>query len=93
MVIKYDYEAKAQYTKAINDAVDAASEILIFKVRNDSAYFKNGVYSNNVPVLTRESGENRSLFQQNLDRTGMDPALYCKLTEDPSIHHKINSAS
>lgn len=54
VVIRNVYGAEAEYAKATKDAMDAASEILIFKVRNDPGYFKNGVYSNKVPLLTTD---------------------------------------
>ncbi|HLL44239.1 MAG TPA: hypothetical protein VK369_13915 [Segetibacter sp.] len=63
-VIRNVYAAEAEYAKATNDAMDAASEILIFKVRNHPGYFKNGVYTNNVPLLTTDPGKMEIFFNK-----------------------------
>lgn len=55
LVIRSIYAAENPYAKAINDAMDAMSELLVFKIRKDTTYFKNGVYTNkNLPLLTSD---------------------------------------
>jgi hypothetical protein len=49
------YAAENPYARAISDATDAMGELLVFRVRNDSGYFRNNVYSNkDLPLLTTD---------------------------------------
>jgi hypothetical protein len=51
-VIRGINAAEVLYSKAINDAVDAMSQLLLFKVWKDTSYFKNGMATNKeLPLL------------------------------------------
>ena len=48
--------AENPYAKSINDAMDALSEIVLFKVWHDSSYLKNNIFTNKeLPLLTTNS--------------------------------------
>jgi hypothetical protein len=60
-IAKYDqevrniYAAEAPYAKAINDAMDVLSELLVFRLEKDSTYFKNGLDAGKeLPLLTND---------------------------------------
>jgi hypothetical protein len=51
-VVRSIYAAENPYSKAINDAADAMGELLIFRVREDTTYFRNNTYTNkDLPLL------------------------------------------
>jgi len=62
-IARYDQEmrsihaAETAYSKAINDGMDAASRLLIFRLRHDSLYYKDGEYRPNklLPLLANDT--------------------------------------
>ncbi|HVM89919.1 MAG TPA: hypothetical protein VMT76_17155 [Puia sp.] len=54
--------AEIPYSKAINDAVDAVSELLLFKVWKDTAYFKNGMATNKELPLLYDNPQKLNIF-------------------------------
>jgi hypothetical protein len=64
-VVSSIYAAEAPYAKALNDAMDAISEILVFRVLRDTAYFKNGAYtSRDLPLLTNDNQKVEMFFNK-----------------------------
>ena len=54
-VVRSIYAAENPYSKAISDATDAMGELLIFRVRADTTYFKNNTYTNkDLPLLNSD---------------------------------------
>jgi hypothetical protein len=52
-VIRSINAAETPYAKAINDAMDALSEIILFEVWHDTTYLRNIIFTNNdLPFLT-----------------------------------------
>jgi hypothetical protein len=48
--------AESPYAKSINDAMDAMSELLLFKVWHDTTYLKNNIFTNkDLPLVTNNS--------------------------------------
>ena len=65
VVVRSIYSAEIPYQKAINDGTEALSEILVFKIREDSSYFKNGIYSNKeLPLLTNDPHQIKIFFNK-----------------------------
>lgn len=49
------YASETPYAKSNNDAIDAMSELLIFKIKRDTGYYKNGHYTGKaLPLLTHD---------------------------------------
>jgi hypothetical protein len=59
------YASETPYAKAINDATDALSELTIFKLSMDTAYFKNGQYLNkDLPLMTGDPHKIEMFFNK-----------------------------
>ncbi len=65
-VIRSIDAAEAPYSKAINDAVDAMSEFLLFKVWKDTSYFKNGTAPNKELPLLYDDPKKISMFYNKI---------------------------
>jgi len=64
-VIRSIDAAEAPYSKAINDAVNAMSEFLLFKVWKDTLYFKNGIATNKeLPLLSDDPKKINMLYNK-----------------------------
>ncbi len=70
-IAKYDqevrniYAAEAPYAKAINDAMDALSELLVFRFESDSTYFKNGSDARKeLPLITDDTKKIEIFFNK-----------------------------
>jgi hypothetical protein len=70
-IAKYDqevrtiYAAEQPYGKAINDAIDAMAGLLLFKLSNDSSYFRDSGYSTKkFPLLTNDSQKLEIFFNK-----------------------------
>ncbi len=65
MVIRNIYAAETAYAKAINNAIDEMSGLLVLRAINDTNYFKNGVYtSSDLPLLTHDSKKMEIFFNK-----------------------------
>ncbi len=61
-VIRGIYAAEKPYSKAIDDAMDALSELIVFNVQGDTAYYKNGSYTNKTLPLLDANPQKIKLF-------------------------------
>jgi hypothetical protein len=55
VVVRSLEAAEVPYSKSTSDAMDAMSEVLVFRIQYDSSYFKNGVPANkDLPMLSTD---------------------------------------
>jgi hypothetical protein len=76
-IAKYDLEmraiylAEAPYSKAIDGALTEMQELLIYTWYEDTAYYKNGVFTNKeLPLLTDDQKKIKIFFNKISDERG-----------------------
>jgi hypothetical protein len=71
LVVRAIYAAEIAYQESIKDAVDEMSNVLIFRVHQDTSYYKDGKYtSKELPLLTGNPRELEVLFNKVSDSRG-----------------------
>jgi hypothetical protein len=59
------YLSQIPYSKGINDVMDAAQELLVDNIYQDSSYFKNGAFTNKtLPLLTSDPQKIKIFFNK-----------------------------
>jgi hypothetical protein len=65
------YLAESPYSKAIDGALTAMQELLIYTLQEDTAYYKNGVFTNkDLPLLTDDQKKIQIFFNKISDERG-----------------------
>lgn len=71
LIVRAIYAAEVPYQESVNDAVDEMSNVLVFRVRQDTSFYRDGQYtSKELPLLTRDPRELEVLFNKISDSRG-----------------------
>jgi hypothetical protein len=65
MVVRGIYAADEPYQASIKDAIEEMANVMVFRMANDTSFYKDGRYtSKELPLLTREAKELEILFNK-----------------------------